>query len=184
MLQSFFLWFYCLNLAYSVLLVLACIAAYLLLRRLYGRKRFWRPVITAFFLIWLLVIATATLSGRSPSMDTAAPQLLPFHSYRKVLAGGSREILRSNLMNVLLFYPAGLLGCELLQNTRPRSACVHLSTILGALCSMAIELCQYFFALGQFEADDVLHNTLGVLFGALVSLIALKRVPDEHNHRL
>ena len=65
-------------------------------------------------LAWLTVIAMATLTDRTASATSAAPELLPFHSYRAVIAGENKEILRSNFMNVVLFYPAGLLTCELL----------------------------------------------------------------------
>lgn len=50
-------------------------------------------------------------------------------------------------------------------------------TILFALASLAIEFCQYHFALGLAEADDVMNNTLGTLIGALVSTIQVKWKP-------
>lgn len=99
------------------------------------------------------------------------PELIPFHSYRAVLDGGNRELFRSNFMNVVLFYPAGLLACELLPKDWRRAQKLILTVVPFALISAGIEVCQYRFALGQAEVDDVIHNTLGALIGAVVSSI-------------
>ena len=50
---------------------------------------------------------------------------------------------------------------------------------LFALVSAGIEFCQYHFALGQAEADDVIHNALGALIGALISTIPVKWKPGK-----
>ena len=114
MLQSVFLWFYCLPIRQAVLLLIMISAVYLVLRPQLVQKYFWYPALIVVFLFWLGVIAFATIMDRTPSGEFIAPQLLPLHSYRTVLAGGNIELLRSNFMNVALFYPAGLLACELL----------------------------------------------------------------------
>ena len=90
--------------------------------------------------------------------------MIPFQSYRAFFAGENEELLRSNLMNVLLFFPAGLFAGTLLPRRR-------LLPILGialaaALLSAGIEVLQFRFALGFAETDDVIHNTLGALLGA------------------
>lgn len=177
MLQACFLWFYCLPIADAVLFVIATSGAYLILRRWLGQRRFWRPVIVVLLFAWLAVIAVATLTDRTANASAAAPKLIPFHSYRAVLAGENREILRSNFMNVVLFYPAGLLACELLPKDRGLARRVLPVTALFALASAGIELCQYLFALGRVEANDVIHNALGALLGALVCMIRIKRKP-------
>jgi len=177
MLQSFFLWFYCLSILDALLLVIVVSAGYLILRQWLGCKRFRRPAIVLLFLAWLAVIAVATLTDRTQGLIPAEPEWIPFHSYRAVMAGENKEILRSNFMNVVLFYPAGLLACELLPKRWNRAKRVTLVTVLFALVSFAIEFCQYRFALGQAEIDDVIHNTLGALVGALVCTIHLKWKP-------
>ena len=80
-------------------------------------------------------------------------------------------------MNVVLFYPAGLLACELLPKKWSRAKRIILVTALFVLLSSGIEACQYYFALGQVEADDVLHNGLGALIGAAVCTIQIGYVP-------
>ena len=179
MLQAFFRWFYCLSITDAVLLVIVVSAGYLILRQWLGDKRFWQPVIALLFLAWLVVIAVATLADRTPGIIPAEPELIPFHSYRAVIAGENNEILRSNFMNVILFYPAGLFACELLPKNWSLAKRVILVAVLFALVSAGIEFCQYHFALGQAEVDDVIHNALGALIGALISTIPVKWKPGK-----
>lgn len=169
MLQALFLWFYCLSILDALMLIIVVSVVYLLLRFLLGEKRLWRSAIAVFFLAWLEVIAVATLTDRTSGTLLLNPELIPFHSYRAVLAGENKEILRSNFMNVVLFYPVGLLACELLPKDWCRAKKVILTVVLFALLSAGIEVCQYHFALGQAEVDDVIHNTLGALIGTMVS---------------
>ena len=149
MLQAFFLWFYCLSITDAVLLIIVVSAGYLILRQWLGDKRLWRPVIALLFLAWLAVMAVATLADRTPGLIPMEPELIPFHSYRAVMAGENKEILRSNFMNLILFYPAGLFACELLPKSWSRAKRVILVAVLFALVSAGIEFCQYHFALGQ-----------------------------------
>ena len=179
MLQAFFLWFYCLSITDAILLIIIICAGYLILRQWLGNKRFWLPVIALLFLAWLAVIAVATLTDRTPGIIPAEPELIPFHSYRAVIAGENKEILRSNFMNVILFYPAGLFACELLPKSWSLVKRVILVAVLFALVSAGIEFCQYHFALGQAEVDDVIHNALGALIGALISTIPVKWKPGK-----
>ena len=179
MLQVFFRWFYCLSITDAVLLIIVVSAGYLILRQWLGDKRLWRPVIALLFLAWLAVIAVATHADRTPGLIPMEPELIPFHSYRAVMAGENKEILRSNFMNVVLFYPAGLFACELLPKSWSRAKRVILVAVLFALVSAGIEFCQYHFALGQAEVDDVIHNALGALIGALISTIPVKWKPGK-----
>lgn len=179
MLQTFFLWFYCLPISYSILLVIMISIVYHTLRQRWGKTRPWRTMVTVIFLIDLAVIASATLLHRTSGIFPATPKLIPFHSYRAVISGENKEILRSNLMNMILFYPAGLSACELLPKRWRRTTQVVFTTVLFAIVSAGIEFCQYRFVLGQAEADDVIHNTLGTFIGALVCTIHIKQKPNK-----
>lgn len=183
MLQTFFHWFYCLPIPAAVLLMTVLSAAYLRLRREVGESRLWQPAIALLLLVWLGVIAVATLMDRTSEAVHLGPQLLPFQSYGAVLAGGNKEILRSNFMNVVLFFPAGVFACELLPGRWSRAGKSVLIAVLFALASAGIEFCQYRYALGQAETDDVIHNALGALIGALVCTIHLKWQPGYPDHR-
>jgi glycopeptide antibiotics resistance protein len=88
--------------------------------------------------------------------------------------GGNIEILRSNFMNAVLFYPAGLVLCSLLpQKWRPWLRILLVSVLLCVL-SCAVEQAQYVYSLGQVEIDDVIHNTLGAMLGAIFSIVPLE----------
>ena len=168
-------WFYCLPIPNILFLLLALSAGYLCLRRLLARRRLWRPAIALLLLAWLAVIVSATLVGRGGMLSPPEPKLLPFHSYRAVLAGESWELLRSNFMNAVLFYPAGLLGCDLLPEGWSRKRRIFVGAGLCVLLSLGIECSQYLFSLGQAEADDVIHNGLGSLLGGAVCEILPRR---------
>ena len=172
-------WFYCLSIPSAIARTAAFGVLFLILRRRLRKMRFWRLITAVLFLGWLAVIAIATLADRTPGTIAADPIYIPFHSYRALFAGESTEILRGTLINVLLFFPAGLLAWDLFPETWNPHKKLLCSTAVFALLSFTIELCQYLFALGQAEADDVLHNTLGALSGSLTAVLSLRRHPGS-----
>lgn len=173
--QVILTWFYCLPIIDVVLLMVVVSIMYLVFRQDLGTKLFWRLVIGLLFFAWVGVIVVATLTDRTPGTIPAEPQLLPFHSYCAVLEGENKEILRSNFMNILLFYPAGLLLFELLPKSWNRLKCFFFDVGMLAAMSVVIEFCQYRFALGIAETDDIIHNTAGALMGAIVCCFQIKR---------
>ena len=130
----------------------------------------------AALMLSLWVIAYSTIVTRSGG-DGFQHNFVPFHSYREVRRGGNVEIYRSNFMNVMLFYPAGLLVALLLPRKWPGwCRCVPVVLFLAAL-SIGIEFLQYRYALGRCEIDDVIHNAIGGLLGCLAA-VALPRLLD------
>ena len=95
---TLYTWFYCLPIWNILCLLLILSALSLCLRRRLEKRRFWRPAIALLLLTWLAVIVSATLAGRSGIFFRPAPELIPFHSYRAVMAGENPELLRSNFM--------------------------------------------------------------------------------------
>ena len=82
--------------------------------------------------------------------------LLPFHSYVEILKGEWRPLLE-NIGNIALFIPLGVaLKWSGVRNVKKA----------GFLASLLIEVLQFTFALGTFECDDLIHNTLGAVIGA------------------
>lgn len=82
--------------------------------------------------------------------------LLPFYSYVEILKG-NRQFLFENIGNVILFIPLGVaLKWGGVKDTKK----------VGFLASLTIEILQFTFALGTFECDDLIHNTLGAVIGA------------------
>ena len=82
--------------------------------------------------------------------------LLPFHSYAEILKGEWRPLLE-NIGNVVLFIPLGV---------ALKWSGVRDMKKAGFLASLLIEVLQFTFALGTFECDDLIHNTLGAVIGA------------------
>lgn len=82
--------------------------------------------------------------------------LLPFHSYVEILKGEWSPLLE-NIGNIALFIPLGVaLKCSGVRDVKKA----------GFLASLLIEFLQFTFALGTFECDDLIHNTLGAVIGA------------------
>lgn len=81
--------------------------------------------------------------------------LLPFHSYVEICKGEWRPLLE-NIGNVVLFIPLGI-ALKWTGEGDVKKA--------GFLASLLIEVLQFTFALGTFECDDLIHNTLGAVIG-------------------
>ena len=82
--------------------------------------------------------------------------LLPLHSYVEIWKG-NRQFLLENIGNVVLFIPLGVaLKCGGMKDVKKT----------GFFASLLIEILQFTFALGTFECDDLIHNTLGAVIGA------------------
>lgn len=82
--------------------------------------------------------------------------LLPFYSYVEILKG-NRQFLFENIGNVILFIPLGV---------ALRWVGIRGVKKAGFFASLLIEALQFTFALGTFECDDLIHNTLGAVIGA------------------
>ena len=172
--QKIFLWFYCLPIWKAVLLILLATAAFCFLREKFRNTPCWKAGVMLLLFVWIVVILFATLGQRTEGSNLSKPALMPFASYLEVLKGGTKEILRSNFMNAVLFYPAGLLGGEMLPKGWKRSGKVALVTVLLALFSLGVEYAQYRLGLGIAETDDVIHNTLGTLLGGTAYAVIIK----------
>lgn len=85
----------------------------------------------------------------------------PFWSYRAII-NGSGKALYEVVGNIILFFPVGVIAGLIL----------GLSTwhtmFMGFSISLLIESLQWFFWLGSFEIDDLIHNTIGAMIGAFI----------------
>ena len=129
----------------------------------YAGKRWLRPGIGGVLAGGFLAVLWTTILNRESGAYESS--WIPLHSYWMIFSGGHPELERSGLMNVLLFYPGGLLRAGLLsKRLRDRHGMLFTVVCFG-LFSLSIELCQHFLYLGTAEIDDVLHNTLGAVTG-------------------
>lgn len=173
--RKIFLWFYCLPISYAVILVLIATAVFMLLRKQFGKTKCWKTTMFLLFIGWIIVILFGTIGQRTEGGNLSEPILIPFYSYYTALNGGSRELFRSNFMNMVLFYPAGLLGCESLPKHWRQARKVLLIVCAFLLTSVIIEFCQYLFGLGLAETDDVIHNVFGTLLGGIACCLPIGR---------
>ena len=98
----------------AIILILLGTVLFLLLRKKFGDTPYWRAGIPLLFICWIAVILFGTLGQRTEGGNQSEPILTPFYSYYTALNSGNKELYRTNFMNAVLFYPAGLLGCEML----------------------------------------------------------------------
>lgn len=85
----------------------------------------------------------------------------PFSSYKAIISG-STNALYENFCNIVLFIPFGVALALLFRID------IKKSLIIGFSISLIIECCQWFFWLGSFEVDDLIHNTLGTGIGVVL----------------
>ncbi len=162
--------FYRLPLEFIAQCFLLLSLVYICVHQRFSRCQWFRRGIWGALIVWIAVALWITIFRRSPG-TLYRPELIPFHSYRELLATGVSEIMRTNFMNVALFYPAGLLVVSLLPESWSHCHKILSVGILLALFSLSIEYVQFSCALGEPEIDDVIHNTLGALLGTLPFII-------------
>lgn len=163
-------WFYCLDFWKAALIVAACTVAFGLLDKKLRHVRWWRWLVFGALVAFVAVAIYATIGNRGGG-NNPAHAFAPFHSYREAQVTGNIEIYRSNFMNVVLFYPAGLLATSLLPRKWPGWRRWVLVLMVLVAMSAGIEFWQYRYALGRCEIDDVIHNTAGALLGSLAALM-------------
>lgn len=97
-------------------------------------------------------------------------ELLPFWSWGKVIFEHDLMLLQENLLNIILFFPIGVL----LELCSKKMKGKHAASI-GLGISAVIELSQLILCRGWFEWDDMIHNTIGCVCGFLITKKLRKR---------
>lgn len=122
--------------------------------------------VAAGLFLWVAVVLHMTIFSRSTG--TSEVHLELFYQLKVYFNGGSKELLRTLWMNVLLFIPGGLLLAAMWPDKWARCVCISLTALVLFGLSMGIEFTQYRYSLGCVEADDVLSNTLGAMLGMAI----------------
>lgn len=115
---------------------------------------------------YIFIILSITLATREPA-STQSFCFIPFASVYEYFHG-QVEKLRESVMNLVLFYPLGLLLGSV--SKKKGIICV------GLFLSLCIEVSQFIWKLGYAETDDVIHNTLGVAIGVLFMMGVRKKL--------
>jgi glycopeptide antibiotics resistance protein len=149
----------------------------------FGQYRIWKSAVLLVLLLWTAAVVAQTVFRRTPDASFQ-PVWQPFQSYVDALkAGGQKELLRSNFMNAVLFYPAGMLVVSLLPERWGFWRKLLIVLALFTVLSFAIELTQFYYCLGVAQTDDVIHNVLGAWVGASVFLGISKTIRYLKNRR-
>jgi VanZ like protein len=127
-----------------------------------------------------LGIAVATLTPRGNAWVPGEIQLVPFRTIRGYFWSydTAQTLVLYVLGNVALFVPLGLFLHLALRRS------VLLTTTLGMLASVCVEILQLPIWSRSTDVDDVILNTAGAFAGALLAAAVL-RLPDAwHRPRL
>ena len=169
-LQSCLVQIYCADMTdltvWGILLTILFLTVY----RRYQHNMWWKVTLGTILIFCTVVVIYATVGNRGGGHEVRL-NLIPFHSYRAVQAGATPELYRSNFMNVALFYPVGLLATVLLPEKWQGWCKIVLVTLLLLVLSAGVDYAQYYYALGDCEIDDVIHNTAGALTGSLAVVL-------------
>ena len=164
--------FYCFSIPGIMIGIVLITILWGLLRKRLEEKRLVLWISFILFLCGFTVILYITLGNRNVGSKNEIC-LIPLYSYVQALRGGNPEIYRSNFMNVILFYPVGLLATSLLPQ-KWKGWCRFILVVLALTAvSVGIEFLQYRYALGRCEIDDVIHNALGALLGSLAFVCSM-----------
>lgn len=148
----------------------------------FSDRRWLRPCIRLALAVWFLAVLWMTVFSRSGD-GSHRISWIPLHTYWRVICGEDTELVRSSFMNVVLFFPAGLLLGSLRIGKGSFRRGLFWVAVQFALFSIAIELSQYFFRVGYAEVDDVLHNTLGAIAGFAGSRLEVDEAKGKNQEK-
>lgn len=124
-----------------------------------GARDGWRWSAGLLLVEYVVLIYCSTVVFRKTGSESGF-DLTPFWSYGVIVSGEDYRLLPENVMNVVVFMPAGVL-----LGTAFRSMTWWKALLVGVGISVSIEAMQFFLKRGFAETDDVMHNTVGSLMG-------------------
>ncbi len=153
MCSSMLLWLY-------LLLFLAlCISAWVIFIRRGSFRIKVKWMLGVMFVEYLTLLLCFTVFFRKESEDHVIRYEL-FHDYLV----NNMQLLRDALMNIVIFIPIGFCSSVFLKHPK----WVKILLISGIL-SCSIEFSQYIFSRGYCDANDIMNNCIGGLFGWLMA---------------
>ncbi len=112
--------------------------------------------------IFLGIVFGSTVFTRTGT--TRQYELVPFWSWREIIQYHDRQLLKENLLNCVLLFPAGALLPVIANHEVKWSRALA----FGVLVSAVIETSQLITMRGLFEWDDMIHNGLGCMVGCIL----------------
>lgn len=126
------------------------------------------------------IVLEATVLTRT-SQEYHAYQLEVFWSWKDIIVNHDREMLKEDLLNMILLFPFGLL----LPFFFHRKLHWWQSLLIGLCISGCIEGLQLILCRGLFEFDDMIHNSFGCMIGSILAgwIFQFIRYLMTHNRR-
>lgn len=119
-------------------------------------------LLSTFFILAVTILSRDIGSGSELS-------LVPFSSWINYFKGNNEEFLRTNTFNMLLFMPFGASLYAVRYTKSSFRSGLIIAAVSAMLLSISVELGQWFLQCGEVETDDVIHNVLGAVIGALLA---------------
>ena len=134
---------------------------------IYGIRKGTRLTAGLLLAEYVFLLYSSTVIFRATSERFSGYDLHPFWSYRAYFSGESPQLLVENVMNVVVFVPAGIILGSLLRV----KGSWFIALLFGLGISVSIETLQFFLKRGFAEVDDVMHNTVGCVIGYMLVVI-------------
>lgn len=122
-------------------------------------KKWHNILVIGFIAISISFILWLTLLSRLGSYTRQF--VFPLSSYKAVFNGSGKAFLEI-LGNIIIFIPVGVMFSLIFKLNLKRCF------VMGISLSLLIECCQWYFWLGAFEIDDLIHNSVGTVLGAIL----------------
>ena len=147
-------------LAFSVLLLLTVIV----IAGCVCRKKInlIQSMAVVMMVIFLGIVFGSTVFTRTSTVRQY--ELIPFWSWKAIWKYKDWELLKENLLNSILLFPAGVL-LPIIANHKVKW---YWALLFGVLVSAVIETSQLVFMRGLFEWDDMIHNGIGCMIGSVI----------------
>ena len=145
---------------FGILLCMVTVYCLILFER---KKIILSQVISSELLFSYIVIVLESTVFARQSTGIHENELQLFWSWKEVLYGNF-EMLTEIVLNILVLFPMGLL-LPIVFHSKIRW---WQGALIGWWLSAIIEICQLILCRGLFEWDDMIHNSMGCMFGCIL----------------
>lgn len=118
--------------------------------------------------VFLAVVFESTVLSRRSGIRQYHLEI--FWSWKVIIESGVKKdvlfqwgLLKENLLNIILLFPVGVLLPVVIN----RKVSWKMALFVGVVISACIEVLQLVLCRGFFEFDDIIHNGLGCMLGAI-----------------
>ena len=144
----------------------------------------WKKISVSLLITYCFLIFATTVLART-TRENVSYNLTPFRLFQIDEWWAKHDLMLQIRANVLMFVPIGFLLMSAgkgIKGKFVRVLYIIVSIIAGVFFSVLIEYMQYRLHRGLCEADDVIHNTIGIAIGIVLYWI-ISRIYTELDNR-